>query len=214
MLERCTGGDLWTVIYEEDYLRDADGFLPLHVVKFYAASIALALEHMHDRNIAYRNLKPETVLLDNDGYIRLTGDQLIVSHHITSHHTSLHHTASHISDTMTQHNTSYHSHHLTSLHFHPFIHSFTSGMGFAKRVPFINAQGTLSGQTFTFCGTLEYLSPEMVLNLGKTEYCFTVIAPLFCCYCSTFLMLLLFHLSYAVIIHCYAMLCLSLNPRP
>ena len=74
---------------------------------------------MHDRNIAYRNLKPETVLLDNDGYIRLTG------------------------------------------------------MGFAKRVPFINAQGTLSGQTFTFCGTLEYLSPEMVLNLGndnKNDY--------------------------------------------
>ena len=85
------------------------------MVRFYAASIALALEHMHDRNIAYRNLKPETVLLDNDGYIRLTG------------------------------------------------------MGFAKRVPFINAQGTLSGQTFTFCGTLEYLSPEMVLNLGHDQ---------------------------------------------
>ena len=96
VLERCTGGDLWTVIYEEDYLRDADGFLPLHVVKFYAASIALALEHMHDRNIAYRNLKPETVLLDNDGYIRLTGDTISPRHitihiidipsHIISHH--------------------------------------------------------------------------------------------------------------------------------
>jgi len=40
--------------------------------KFYAAQIFLALEALHSRNVIYRDLKPENVLLDKTGYIKLT----------------------------------------------------------------------------------------------------------------------------------------------
>lgn len=64
LLEYAIGGELFT------YLRRAGRF-PLGTTKFYAAEIVCALEYMHNLNIVYRDLKPENLLLDARGHIKI-----------------------------------------------------------------------------------------------------------------------------------------------
>lgn len=64
-MEYVVGGEFFT------YLRDA-GRLSENVARFYAAEVLLALEYLHDMNVIYRDLKPENMLLDSDGHIKIT----------------------------------------------------------------------------------------------------------------------------------------------
>ncbi|KAJ2681636.1 cAMP-dependent protein kinase catalytic subunit, partial [Coemansia spiralis] len=65
LMEYVVGGELFT------YLRRYHRF-PAPVAKFYAAEVLLALEYMHDRNIIWRDTKPENILLDSRGHVKLT----------------------------------------------------------------------------------------------------------------------------------------------
>ena len=44
--------------------------------RFYAASMLLALQHIHKKGFVHRNLMPENVLLGADGFPKLAGFQL------------------------------------------------------------------------------------------------------------------------------------------
>ncbi|XP_033835638.1 cGMP-dependent protein kinase 2 isoform X1 [Periophthalmus magnuspinnatus] len=98
LLEACLGGELWTVLRDMSYFDES-------TARFCCGCVLEALEFLHKKNIIYRDLKPENLLLDQNGYLKLTD------------------------------------------------------FGFAKRL--------VSGRkTWTFCGTPEYVAPEVIMNRG------------------------------------------------
>ncbi|KAK3900848.1 kinase-like domain-containing protein [Staphylotrichum tortipilum] len=107
LLEYVPGGELFT------YLRKFRRF-DEDTARFYAAEIVLILEHLHEQlgGIAYRDMKPENLLLDAEGHIKLVD------------------------------------------------------FGFAKRLG--NNESGHPVETYTLCGTPEYLAPEVIHNKGHT----------------------------------------------
>jgi len=65
ILEYCPGGDLGSLITKKRRF-------PEDVAKIYAAEITLALENLHNKDIIFRDLKPDNVVLDAEGHAMLT----------------------------------------------------------------------------------------------------------------------------------------------
>nr|AML78927.1 putative LOV domain-containing protein [Handroanthus umbellatus] len=63
----CPGGELFLLLE-----RQPTKVLKEDAVRFYAAEVVVALEYLHCQGIIYRDLKPENVLLQDDGHIALT----------------------------------------------------------------------------------------------------------------------------------------------
>lgn len=73
LMEFVQGGELWSYIYEKTkvHTRNANGGFEPPVAKFYAANVILAFKHLASRGIAYRDLKPENLLIDSQGYCKV-----------------------------------------------------------------------------------------------------------------------------------------------
>jgi len=98
LMESCLGGELWTILRDRGNFDDP-------TTRFYTSCVVEAFDYLHSRGIIYRDLKPENLLLDAAGYVKLVD------------------------------------------------------FGFAKKLQ-------VGRKTWTFCGTPEYVAPEVILNKG------------------------------------------------
>uniref|UniRef100_A0A674PKW8 cGMP-dependent protein kinase n=1 Tax=Takifugu rubripes TaxID=31033 RepID=A0A674PKW8_TAKRU len=98
LLEACLGGELWSLLRDMSYFDDPTAM-------FCTGCVLEAFDYLHAMGIVYRDLKPENLLLDARGYVKL------------------------------------------------------ADFGFAKKIG-------LGKKTWTFCGTPEYVAPEVIMNKG------------------------------------------------
>lgn len=82
--------------------------MPKDMAAFYAAQIVVCFEYLHEKDLLFRDLKPENVLVAPDGYIKL------------------------------------------------------ADFGFVRTLK-------SNERTYTFCGTPEYIAPEIITNQGYSH---------------------------------------------
>lgn len=104
LMEIVQGGELYARIHP----RGGRHGLDEASARFYATNVIVALGHLHARTILYRDLKPENLLVDATGFLKLCD------------------------------------------------------LGFAKVVD-------VGSRTYTLCGTVEYLAPELIVGRGHNR---------------------------------------------
>ncbi|ORE22269.1 kinase-like protein [Rhizopus microsporus] len=65
VMDYVPGGELFSILRKNKRFPD-------HVARFYAAEVVLVIEYLHSKKIIYRDLKPENVLIDVNGHIKIT----------------------------------------------------------------------------------------------------------------------------------------------
>ena len=64
-MEYLPGGDMMTLLMRRDTLTEDE-------TRFYIAQTVLALETVHAANFIHRDIKPDNLLLDRDGHVKLS----------------------------------------------------------------------------------------------------------------------------------------------
>ena len=80
LIENMPNGDLKSYIKKYKTFTESE-------VKLISAQLILALEHLHKQGIIYRDLKPDNILIDSEGYIKL-GDFGLCKENIIDNHSS------------------------------------------------------------------------------------------------------------------------------
>lgn len=65
VMEYCAGGDLMTILMRDDILTEDQ-------TRFYMSELAKAIKSVHDLKFVHRDLKPDNVLIANNGHVKLS----------------------------------------------------------------------------------------------------------------------------------------------
>jgi serine/threonine protein kinase len=64
ILDFINGGELYTHMIDQVKFKEEKA-------RFYASEIAVALKALHEKGIIYRDLKPNNILIDSEGHLKL-----------------------------------------------------------------------------------------------------------------------------------------------
>lgn len=65
VMDYVPGGDLMGLLIRKEILEE-------HLAQFYIAELVLAIESVHKMGFIHRDIKPDNILIDKDGHIKLT----------------------------------------------------------------------------------------------------------------------------------------------
>jgi len=65
VMEYCAGGDLMSILMREDILSE-------EWTRFYMSELAAAIQSVHDLDYVHRDLKPDNILIDSTGHVKLS----------------------------------------------------------------------------------------------------------------------------------------------
>lgn len=82
-MEYLVGGDLMTLLIKKDILTE-------HEARFYISQLVVAVETVHKMDYIHRDLKPDNILVDQNGNIKLSDFGLCKNNHKQSDNTVYH----------------------------------------------------------------------------------------------------------------------------